>query len=341
MTTWPVPLAEDATIAVWAPSSPAPVAFPGRFTRGVRALEDEGFAVRPLSSCAAAEGVSTRDPATLAAELHRALEDPTCDGVIAAVGGWTLINVLPHIDWRLVSAARKPLIGYSDLTSLLNTTARKADLVAFHGPMVISEWGEAGGAWEYTREEFRAVAGLNGPWDRRTLTGPDSWSDEVLWWDKEDDRPRAPRAGGEPVRAVRAGTTEAEGVLWGGSLAVLSLTLGTPYADPPEDSLVFLETEGVAPDEFAARLGQLRHAGVFDRAVGLLVGRIGRPQRCLSGFADYDQVLRDVVPAHLPIAAGYAFGHSTPMATVPVGARARLLCTEEDTPRLTLLGPVG
>ncbi|MER7916501.1 MULTISPECIES: LD-carboxypeptidase [unclassified Streptomyces] len=341
MTTWPSPLTEGATIAVWAPSSPAPVAFPGRFARGVRALEDDGFTVRPQPSCAAHDGVSTRDPAALAAELHRALENPAYDGVVAAVGGWTLINVLPHIDWQLVGAARKPLIGYSDLTSLLNTTARRSGLVAFHGPMVISEWGEASGAWEYTRAEFGAVTGRNGPWDRRTLTGPDIWSDEMLWWDKEDDRPRAPRTGGECVRSVRAGAAEVEGTLWGGSLAVLSLMLGTPYADPPENSLVFLEAEGVAPDEFAARLGQLRYAGVFDRAVGVIVGRIGRPQACLSGFTDFDQVLRDIVPAHLPIAAGYAFGHSTPMATVPVGGRAQLLCPEEATPQLTLLGPVG
>ncbi|MEV5882442.1 S66 peptidase family protein [Streptomyces sp. NPDC052020] len=341
MTTWPHALTKDATVAVWAPSSPAPVAFPRRFARGVRALREEGFTVRPLPSCAAADGVSTADPAALAAELHRALEDPACDGVVAAVGGWTLINVLPYIDWQLVGDARKPLIGYSDLTSLLNTTARRTGLVAFHGPMVISEWGEAAGAWEYTRAEFRAVTGLDGRWARRVLTDPGAWSDEMLWWDKEDDRPRAPRAGGERLRTVRAGVTEAEGVLWGGSLAVLSLTLGTPYADPAPDGLVFLESEGVAPDEFAARLAQLRQAGVFDRAVGVLVGRIGSPRPCLSGFTDYDQVLRDIVPAHLPIAAGYAFGHSTPMATVPVGARARLLCAEGEDPRLTLLGPAA
>jgi muramoyltetrapeptide carboxypeptidase len=163
----------------------------------------------------------------------------------------------------------------------------------------------------------------------------------MLWWDKADDRPRSPRDGGERVRTVRGGSAEVEGTLWGGSLAVLSLVLGTPFADQPEDSLVFVESEGLAPDEFAARLRQLRLAGVFDRSVGVIVGRIGRAQACLSGFTDFDEVLRDIVPAHLPVAAGYALGHSTPMLTVPVGGRARLHCAGEAPPRLTLLGPAG
>ncbi|MFI6764187.1 S66 peptidase family protein [Streptomyces sp. NPDC050355] len=338
---WPSPLTEGATLAVWAPSSPAPVAFPKRFARGVQALQDDGFAVTPLSSCAASRGPSTLEPAALAAELHQALLDPECDGVVAAVGGWTLINVLPHIDWQLIGDAAKPLIGYSDITPLLNAAAQRSDLVSFHGPMVISEWGESSGPWEYTRDEFRAVTGAAGPWAERRITAPDTWSDELLWWDKEDDRPRAPRPGGERIRAVRGGPAEVEGTLWGGSLSVLSLVLGTPYADRPDDALVFIETEAVAPDEFAARLGQLRLAGVFDRAAGVIVGRIGRPGTCLSGYTDFDAVLRDIVPGRLPIAAGYDFGHSTPMLTVPVGGRARLLCTEDAQPRLTLLGPAA
>ncbi|TQK45459.1 muramoyltetrapeptide carboxypeptidase [Streptomyces sp. SLBN-118] len=339
MITWPSPLNDGATLAVWSPSSPAPVAFPRRFARGVEDLGSEGFTVRPLPSCGVARGVSTLEPVALAEELHRALLDPEIDGVMAAVGGWTLLNVLPHLDWQLIGEAGKPLIGYSDLTTLLNSVSRRSRLVAFHGPMLVSEWGEAGGAWDYTREEFRALTGGAGLRPGRPVAEPAEWSDELLWWDKEDTRPRAPRDG-ERIRTVRAGGG-VEGTLWGGSLAVLSLALGTPYADPPEDALVFLEAEGLAPDEFAARLCQLRLAGVFDRAAGVLVSRIGGARACLSGFTGFDEVLRDLVPAHLPIAAGYPFGHSTPMLTVPVGGQARLDCATSGPPRLTLLAPTA
>ncbi|MEV7676227.1 LD-carboxypeptidase [Streptomyces sp. NPDC088752] len=341
MIRWPAPLRHGASIAVWAPSSPAPVFFPHRFDRGLRHLRHEGFAVRPLPSCGAALGVSTLEPGELADELHQALMDPACGGVMAAVGGWTLINVLPHIDWELVAFAAKPVVGYSDVTSLLNSVARRSGLVAFHGPMVLSEWGEAGGSWDFTRSEFRKAVGADGPWNRHRVGEPTVWSDETLWWDKEDSRPRAPRSVPERVRVVRGAPAEVEGPLWGGSLAVLSLVLGTPYVDQPEGSVVFIECEALAADEFAARLRQMELAGVFERAVGLVVGRIGNARSCLSGHRDFDEVLRTVVPPRLPIAAGYALGHSTPMTTLPVGGTVRLVCPAGERPRLTLIGPAG
>ncbi|MFJ9762450.1 LD-carboxypeptidase [Streptomyces erythrochromogenes] len=339
MAQWPSPLEQGARLSVWAPSSPAPQAFPRRFARGVRALQDDGFTVRTLPSCSAAEGVSTLAPVELAAELHRELRNPECDAVVAAVGGWTLIGVLPHLDWDLIGEAAKPLIGYSDITALLNVVAARSGLVSFHGPMVISEWGEAGGPWGYTRDEFRTVTSLPASGGEHVIEAPAEWSDELLWWDKEDTRRRAPGTGGERIRCLRASDAPAEGPLWGGNLAVLSLLAGTAYLEQPEDCLVFLEVEAVAPDELAARLWQLRMAGVFERAAGLVVSRIGRARVCLSGFADFDQVIRTIVPEHLPVAAGYDLGHSEPMTTLPVGGRARLECVDGAEPRLAILPP--
>ncbi|MER5382398.1 S66 peptidase family protein [Streptomyces sp. NPDC002688] len=339
MAKWPSPLEPGARLSVWAPSSPAPHAFPRRFARGVQALREDGFSVRTLPSCAAAEGVSTLAPAELAAELHRELRNPECDAVIAAVGGWTLIGVLPHLDWDLIAQSAKPLIGYSDITALLNAVACRSGLVSFHGPMVVSEWGEAGGPWGYTRDQFRTVTSLPASGREHLVEAPADWSDELLWWDKEDSRRRAPRTGGEQIRVLRPAEAPAEGPLWGGNLTVLSLLAGTAYLEQPEGSLVFLEVEAVAPDELAARLWQLRMAGVFDRAAGLVVSRIGRPRACLSGFADYDEVVRTIVPDHLPVAAGYDLGHSEPMTTLPVGGQARLECADGAAPRLVLLPP--
>ncbi|TDV48698.1 microcin C7 immunity protein [Actinophytocola oryzae] len=310
--------------------------FPDRFGRGVRALAADGFAVRALPSCAAADGVTTLAPRAIADELHGQLVDPECAGVVAAVGGWTMVTVLPHIDFGLVAEAAKPIIGYSDLSLLLTVVSARSDLVTFHGPMVVSEWGEAGGPWEYTRDQFRLVTG--GVWSEHTVVPAPVWSDEMLWWDKEDTRRRTPNTGGERARTVSPGDT-VEGTLWGGSLGALSLLAGTPFWEVPAAAIVFLETEAIAPDEFAARLQQLRLAGVFDHAAGVVLGKIGRPRACLSGFADYDEVVRDIVPPGLPVAAGYDIGHPEPMTTLPVGGLARLTCPTGRAPDLTLLGP--
>ncbi|MYT68250.1 MULTISPECIES: LD-carboxypeptidase [unclassified Streptomyces] len=334
---WPAPLAPGATLGVWAPSSPAPVVFPRRFARGVTALRRRGYTVVTGESCRSAHGAATLPPADLAAELHTLLEET--DGVIAAVGGWTLTPVLPHLDFERIGRAGRPLVGYSDLTSLVNLVPRRSGLVAFHGPMVVSEWGEADGPWQATEREFDAVLGADPHPGGRTVVTSGDWSDENLFWDREDDRRRRGNSGEQPARVLRPG--EATGPLWGGSLLVLGLLLGTPlWPEPAPGSLLFLEADGMAPDELWARLEQFRLAGVLDRAAGVVLGRISGPRPTASGYAGYDEILLRCLPAGLPVAAGFPLGHADPMATLPVGAPATLHCPDPaGTPTLRLLPP--
>ena len=333
---WPVPLPPRARIGVWAPSCPGPVAFPRRFERGLAALRAAGHTVTVGKSCDAALGAGTLAPDALAAELHDLLDE--CDGVLAAVGGWTLTPVLPHLDWDRIGRAATPIVGYSDLTSLLNLTACRAGLVAFHGPMLISEWGEAGGPWPHTSTEFATVLGQR--WTSHLVPQPLEWSDENLFWDRDDTRRQHGNSGAQPVRTLHAGC--AEGRLWGGSLIVLGLLLGTPLWPAPEPgSIVLVEVDGIAPDELWARLTQFRLAGVFDDAAAVVVSKIGRPGCTVSGFADLDEVISACVPASVPLAAGVDFGHTEPMSTLPIGGWARLSCPADATPELVLLREKG
>ncbi|MGW2490899.1 S66 peptidase family protein [Streptomyces sp. NPDC001606] len=331
---WPALLPAGARLGVWAPSSPAPVLFPRRFARGLAALRAQGYTVVPGDSCRSAEGAGTLPPEALAEELHTLLEET--DGVIAAVGGWTLTPVLPHLDFGRIGRVGKPLVGYSDLTSLVNLVPQRSGLVAFHGPMVVSEWGEADGPWESTAAEFDQVLGRAHDWRERTVATAADWSDENLFWDREDTRRRSGNSGAQPTRTLCPG--EAAGPLWGGSLVVLGLLLGTSlWPEPADGSLVFLEIDGLAPDELWARLEQFRLAGVFRRAGGVVVSRVNGPGRTASGYAGHDEVLLSCLPAGLPVAAGFDLGHADPMSTLPVGGRARLDCPSAGTPRLRLL----
>ncbi|MFJ3671378.1 LD-carboxypeptidase [Streptomyces sp. NPDC090106] len=338
---WPEPLPDGAKLGVWAPSSPAPVVFPRRFARGLDALRRRGHTVVVGDSCRSAEGPSTLPPAALAEELHTLLEET--DGVIAAVGGWTLTPVLPYLDFDRIGRAGKPLVGYSDLTSLVNLVPHRSGLVAFHGPMTVSEWGEADGPWEATETEFDQLLAARHPWTERTVATAgersDEWSDENLFWDREDDRRRHGHGGAQPPRVLRTGT--AQGPLWGGSLLVLGLLLGTPlWPEPAPGSVLFLEADGMAPDEFWARLEQFRLAGVLDRAAGVVLSRVSGPRPTSTGFAGYDETLLRVLPDGLPVAAGLPLGHADPMLTLPVGGTARLQCQDPAAaPRLTLLRP--
>jgi muramoyltetrapeptide carboxypeptidase len=328
----PRQLHDGACLFVWAPSSPAPAVFSRRFTRGVDALRAAGYEVVVGRTCRSAEGPSTLVPEEIAAELHDALDDPRHDGVMAAIGGWTCLAVLPFLDTERIAGAGKPIIGYSDLTCVLNHVARRGRLVTYHGPMVLSEWGEHGGPWRYTMDAFRRV--LHAPPEERVkLPATEAWSDEMLWWDRDDTRPRRPREDGERPRTLVPGA--AEGVLWGGSLLSLGLLVGTPYwPEPDEPSILLLEAEAIAPDELWIRLEQLRLAGAFRTVRGVAVGKIGNPRATAAGFADFDEVVRVAVPSGIAVAAGLDVGHTEPMLTLPIGGTLELECPAGSEPNL-------
>lgn len=330
----PRPLRPGGTIGVWTPSSPAPALFPRRFGRALDALRQAGYQVVTTPSCERSNGINAAAPRVLAAELHALLADDAVDAVVCAAGGYSTLPVLGHLDWQLLRDAAKPLVGYSDVTSLLWGALARSGLMTFHGPMVVSEWGEHGGPWPYTLHHFQqAVAGRAG--DDATVLGPPSaWTDEVLWWDAEDHRPRTPRPAGN-WRMIVPG--DARGWLLPGCLPTVSRLFGTPYLPRVDGAILCLEALETGPDELWGLLAQWDAAGLLDRIAGLVLGRHFRPSRAAAGSDDFDAVILDVLNGRpLPVLADVDFGHTEPRLTLPVGAPARI---DGDAATLTLLHP--
>ena len=63
----------------------------------------------------------------------RALQDPDIAALIAVRGGYGSAQLLPLLDPAQVRAARKPFIGYSDITALLTFVTLQCGVVSFHG----------------------------------------------------------------------------------------------------------------------------------------------------------------------------------------------------------------
>jgi muramoyltetrapeptide carboxypeptidase len=324
-------IAPGAAVGVWTPSSPAPALFPRRFERAVEALRAQGFPVVLAESAAGNTGIGAAGPDVLAADLHALLTDPRVGAVLCATGGYTSSAVLARIDWALVREAAKPIIGYSDVTSVLWAVLSQAGLVSFHGPMLVSEWGEWGGPWAYTMENLhRALDPGSAP---VPLREPDCWTDETLWWDKEDTRRRKARTGG--WRCLVPG--EAEGWLLPGCAATAAHLFGTAYLPDVEGALLCLEFADMGPDRVWAHLVQWADSGLLDRVAGLVLGRHSGPKPAAGGSLDYDAVVLDAVGDRgFPVLADVDFGHTEPMLTLPVGGRALLDATARE---LTLLEP--
>ncbi|MBK9375330.1 MAG: LD-carboxypeptidase [Holophagales bacterium] len=69
-----------------------------------------------------------------AADLNAAFRDPSIDAVWCIRGGYGSGRLLPLLDWEAIRKNPKPLLGYSDITALLNGFHARTGLVTYHAP---------------------------------------------------------------------------------------------------------------------------------------------------------------------------------------------------------------
>lgn len=289
-------------IAVVAPASPFDRA---ELDGGLAEIEHLGFVPVFDDSLFARRSFVAGDAELRAAALRSAWRDPSIAAIIGVRGGYGSVQLLPRLSVEEIRATPKAFVGYSDLTSILTFLTVGCGLVGFHGPML-------------ERRLSRGEAGYDRPSFLDCLT-----------------RAEPPGEMAPPgLDIVRAGS--ASGVLFGGTLAQLAASLGTPYAfRPPAGSVLFLEEVAERPYRLDRMLTQLRLAGVFEGATAIVVGELPGCDEAGGGPTARD-VIADVFQTFRgPVLYGFPSGHTAgPLVTLPLGVRVRVVA--EGPPRLVI-----
>lgn len=284
--------------------------------RAYRNLESLGLRVKLGLHALARSGNYAGTLKERLADLHAAFRDPNVRAIWPARGGSGAAMLLPHLNWSLVRANPKIVIGYSDLTALLVGLYRHARLVAFHGPVASSQF------LPETRAALEAVLFEGAPLVHVAVP--------------EAQRERARTNPEDAPRTLGSGT--AEGPLVGGNLSVIASLIGTPDAAPLAGHLLFLEDVGEAPYRLDRMLFQLQQSHGFERIRGLALGvfrRSSDPDAAQGPKHTLAQVLEERFAAiEVPAAYGLPFGHIAPQGVLPLGIRAQL---DADRHTLTLL----
>jgi len=260
-----------------------------------------------------------------AGDLQRALADDRVAAVVALRGGAWLTRILPRIDFDVLRhrRSRVALFGFSELTTVINVAARYPRAVCWYdlGPAFIST-GLAGWALRQGPKHLRRPAAAR-RWALRRFRA------ELAAFFRDATSLLEGRGS---VRAVRGrlvagrlpGATRV--TLAGGTLAVLVSLIGTPYARSVFRSGRWLMLEDVneAPHRLDRMVAHLHLAGALERCGGLLLGDFRD-----GGHDRRDAVrssLRRVLPARssLPVVVSDDFGHTWPMAPLPVGRPVEL-----------------
>lgn len=315
-------LLKGDAIGISAPSGWGPGSYPHRVERGVRFLESLGFRVVLGEHVWGRRGYTSGTPEERVADLHRFFSDPSIRAIVSAIGGDHACHLLPLLDFDLIRANPKILLGYSDMTVLNLAIHAQTHLVTFNGPALMSDLAEYPEPLPYTVNHL--LRALTQPVPIGPVQPSDAWTEEFLDWGAKADlaRPRALRRSFGWIW-LKAG--KAEGPLVGGCLESLQHLRGSVYWPDLTGAILFLETSELVPTPgwVDAVLQDYENMGVFARLGGLL---IGRPY----GYSDdqkeeLHQVILDRTRRYaFPIVAEMDFGHTAPQLTLPIGCRAQI-----------------
>lgn len=136
-------------------------------------------------------------------ELHEFWRRNDIAALICVRGGYGSNYLLEKLDYGLIAAQPKILLGCSDITSVLTAIHDRTGLIGFHGPMVAKDIADG------TFDEAS--------W-KSALEGESNWS--------------VPTSGVEVLQ-----TGKASGRLYGGCLSMLVASLGTPFEIQTDDAL--------------------------------------------------------------------------------------------------------
>lgn len=282
---------------------------------GVENLQALGLKVRIGNHVLARYGYFAGRDAQRAEDINRAFGDNEIAGIVALRGGWGAARTLPHLDFATIAANPKVLLGYSDITTLLNALLARSNLVGFHGPNGSSQWSD------FSTRGVRSVL-FEG---QTPLMRNPKLRDDTL-----------------AVRENRIQTIvpgRARGRLVGGNLTLFSGLAGTPYLPDVSGALVFLEEVGEYIYRCDRMLTQLALAGVFEKAAGVILGGFTGCGISPDRFGTFS--LNDVFGQHLgalgkPVFSGAMIGHVAHKRTIPIGVTAEM---DADSGTIELLEP--
>ncbi|MGF1569113.1 MAG: LD-carboxypeptidase [Nodosilinea sp.] len=234
-----------------------------------------------------------------AADVNAMFADPTVAALMPVRGDWGSARILPYLDYDLIRANPKVLVGFSDITALLLGIYAQTGLVTYHGPHGIT-------SWQPDQVEF---------WRRILMQG------EVLTYTNPllgADQDRLMRDQGR-IQTITPG--QATGPLLGGNLSVISGIAGSLYMPDTTGTILFLEDIGEPIYRIDRMLTQLKLAGVLDGLAGFIFGQC---PACGPGETYGSLTLEEIVRDHvellgIPAWVGAWIGHVEPLWTLPIG----------------------
>ena len=257
----------------------------------VNLLKEHGYSCLVGKSVTAVEGYLAGSDELRAQDVMDMFKNEEVDAILCYKGGYGAQRMLPYLDFNEIKKHPKLLIGFSDVTVLLNTLYQFADMPTVHGEMGVCMKNFE----EFTFNHFFNTLknGFNKPLINPTL----------------------------PLTVINEGITE--GVVVGGNLSLIYALMGTPYEIDFNEKILFIEEVNEAPYAVDRMLSSLILSGKLKNLKGIICGYF---TGCSSSSNQtVDELLTHYFkPLNVPFVTNFQSGHSKPFINIPVGLKVKL-----------------
>ncbi len=247
-------------------------------------------------------------------DIHSAFADKSVKAVLTVIGGFNSNQLIKHLDYDLIRNNPKIFMGFSDITALHTAIYAKTGLVTYYGPHY-SSLGMLKGI-EYTLENMVKTL-FEG--HSQELKASKEWSDE-MWFLDQENRTFIENEGWWHLQKGAA-----KGTIIGGNLCTFILHMGTQYRPSfNEDTILFLEDDEMSDLlTFERNLQALINQDDFKNVKGLVIGRFQKASKVTREKLEF--ILKNKPELKdMPIIANIDMGHTTPIATIPLGGEAEI-----------------
>ncbi len=267
-----------------------------KLKKTIQNFESFGLKTVYYSSILNKEGYLAGNDESRLKEFHLMYENKDVKAIVCVRGGYGTTRLLDKFDFKLIKRNPKPLIGYSDITALINAIYRKTGIPGFHGIV------GAGNFTEYTSRNFK------------NLFFEITENVEIELFEKHT----------KEALVINGG--QVSGKLAGGNLSLLISLIGTPFDVSWDNKIVFLEDVGEAPYKIDRMLTHLISAGKFKKVKGIILGRFKDCEAAkddkINSFSLKEVILDRIKPLNIPAVYGFSFGHIKNQAIFPTGIKA-------------------
>lgn len=266
---------------------------PSHIQRGLTLLTTKGYQIL-LGKNVYANDFPASSPQQRAAELMGMFTNSNVSMIIGSRGGTGVADILPYLDYTIIQQNPKILVGYSDLSILLNVINHFTGLITYNAPMTHDFDPDAP---SFNLEQF--FTAITTPVVPRLISNP----------------PHMPLISKVLGKAV--------GPIVGGNLTSIVGSLGTPFEIDTRGKILFLEDINENSTRIYRFLTHLLRAGKLHDASGIIMGEC---TKCQAEYnTTYEQIIEKLlIPLDRPLLTNLATGHGEYKVTIPIGAMVSL-----------------